>query len=179
MAANSDEHLDRFDNAEAAHDHVEQREEQRREDLVETAEQLSTWEKLQREREKRAQTVHVWGESIELYPAGTDPITEVLEFTRSLDENQVEMIEQATDGDDQAIDELRDAVESGGETAEMFGAICDIMTEYSVDESMSGEKGRARWGRLPPELVMQAFEDWADGGLDVQEREEIDQFPGE
>ena len=150
----------------AVEEHLEASRQQRVEEDLESLEQLSTWQKLQRERQQRTREVRVWGVTIEMYPLGGDPIIDAIEHEDALPDEDLDAIESAAAGDGGA-EELAQAMESSSDMGLFLDTIYTILAEYSVDESMT----RERWGTVPPERAMVAFEQWTDQDAALTEEE--------
>lgn len=144
---------------------------------AEAAEQVeehaSTWARIQGRLDDLSDTVTVVGEPVEMRPVSTDASIRALEHAEGLDETELDELEAAARGDDAAgLDELAD---SSDDISHLMSTVADMMDEFCVDDSMDRDK----WGQLPPEFLMLAFEEWSQRELSPAEIERVNSFRGE
>lgn len=177
MAATADVpegYYDRFENADdvrAAHDRVE---EDLAEERAEQFQHADTWARIQGKLDSLSRPVTVVGEEVEMRPVGTDAVIEALEEAEGLTQDELDELEAAAKGDPEASD-IEQLANDSEDVLRLMNVVAAMMDEFCVDQSMS----RDRWGQVPPQFLMAAFEEWSQRRLTPEEIDRVNSFRGE
>lgn len=147
---------------------------EKEQEAVEAVEEHSTtWGKIQGKLDDLSRTVTVVGADVEMQPVGTDATIRALEEAEGLADEELDELEAAARGDDDAS--IEQLAQNSDDVARLMTTVADMMDEFCTDPSMD----RAKWGKVPPQFLMSAFEEWSQRRLSPAEIERVNSFRNE
>lgn len=152
----------------------ERKREREAERMEAASEHADTWAQIQGKLDSLARPITVVGAEVEMRPVGADATIRALEEAGGLAEDEREELEAAARGDPEAAD-IQQLADQSKDIKRLMQTIADMLDEFCTDPSMD----RERWGQVPPQFLMEAFEEWSQRRLTPEEIERVNSFRGE